>query len=88
MRSMSEIGTSPAPQLGPLMGAGQSAKRGGFSSMGRCDFQLQVDLTETQFLGALRAHFCYWRHEDVALFITRAVCGYDVVDGGKIADES
>ena len=56
--------------------------------MGRCDFQLQVDLTETQFLGALRAHFCYWRHGDVALFITRAVCGYDVVDGGKVLNDT
>jgi hypothetical protein len=54
-------------------------------SVGRCDFQLQEDLADMEWFGAFRAHFCYWRHDDVALFIARAVCGYDVLDGSSSA---
>ena len=71
-----------SPAKPQLAGAKQKLAQG-HSSAGRCDFQLQEDWSELQFLGALRAHFCYWHHADVALFIMRAVCGYDVVDGSK-----
>ena len=66
-----------------LAGAGQGGvcPQGHGGSVGRLDFQLQEDFVETQFFGAFRAHFCYWKHEDVALLVCRAACGYDVVDG-------
>jgi hypothetical protein len=57
--------------------------RGQGGSVGRLDFQLQEDFAELQWVGAFKAHFCYWKHDDVALFICRAACGYDVVDGRK-----
>ena len=57
--------------------------KGQGGSVGRLDFQLQEDFAELQWLGAFKAHFCYWKHDDVALFICRAACGYDVVDGRK-----
>jgi hypothetical protein len=65
-----------AGQFGPV-----SKGQGG--SVGRLDFQLQEDFAEWQWVGAFKAHFCYWKHDDVALFICRAACGYDVVDGRK-----
>jgi hypothetical protein len=83
MTRISELGNKSMSR-GPLAGAGQGGQRGGGVSTGRCDFQLQEEFTQTQFFGVFRAHFCYWKHEDVALLITRAVCGYDVVDGGKV----
>jgi hypothetical protein len=57
--------------------------KGQGGSVGRLDFQLQEDFGELQWVGAFKAHFCYWKHDDVALFICRAACGYDVVDGRK-----
>jgi hypothetical protein len=54
-------------------------------SVGRCDFQLQEDFADMEWFGAFRAHFCYWKHDDLALFIARAVCGYDVLDGRNLA---
>eukprot|EP00892_Ulva_mutabilis_P006366 jgi/Ulvmu1/4100/UM019_0079.1 len=70
-----------------LAGAGQGGlcPQGQGGSVGRLDFQLQEDFVETQFFGAFRAHFCYWKHEDVALLVCRAACGYDVVDGTQEA---
>ena len=65
-----------AGQFGPV-----SKGQGG--SVGRLDFQLQEDFAELQWVGAFKAHFCYWKHDDVALLICRAACGYDVVDGRK-----
>lgn len=56
------------------------------SSEGRLDFVLQEDFTQSQFLSSFTAHFCYWKHEDVALFVCRAVCGYDVLDGTLLPD--
>lgn len=83
LHTIADLADTTARRHQRLAGANQHGAAGADSSMGRCDFQLQEDLTSMQWLSALRAHFCYWRHEDVALFITRAVCGYDVVDGGK-----
>lgn len=73
-----------------LAGAGQGGvcPQGQGGSVGRLDFQLQEDFVETQFFGAFRAHFCYWKHEDVALLVCRAACGYDVVDGTQESPEA
>ena len=89
MRCISKLGERSMNSTGGLAGAGQGgASEKGRHSCGRCDFVLQGELTEMEWYGAFKAHFCYWRHEDVALFVTRAVCGYDVVDGGKLPSEA
>lgn len=82
---VAELGADAAGRSGQLAAASQTGGKAQKVSVGRCDFQLQEDLGELEMLGVLRSHFCYWKHEDVALFIARAVCGYDVVDGGKVA---
>lgn len=80
---VSSADTHPKKIKRVLAGAGQGGlcPQGQGGSVGRLDFQLQEDFVETQFFGAFRAHFCYWKHEDVALLVCRAACGYDVVDG-------
>ena len=72
----------PRPTLARAGQFGLVSKGQG-GSVGRLDFQLQEDFAELQWVGAFKAHFCYWKHDDVALFICRAACGYDVVDGRK-----
>ncbi|CAG9461893.1 unnamed protein product [Pedinophyceae sp. YPF-701] len=49
-------------------------------AQGRMDFVLQDSPTESQYLSALGAHFVYWEHPDVALFIARGIYGLDVMD--------
>lgn len=74
--------SKPKPTLAKAGQFGLVSKGGG-GSVGRLDFQLQEDFAELQWVGAFKAHFCYWKHDDVALLICRAACGYDVVDGRK-----
>lgn len=81
---VAEMGPDAVGRSGQLAAGSQTGGKAQKASVGRCDFQLQEDLGELEMLGVLRSHFCYWKHEDVALLIARAVCGYDVVDGGKV----
>ena len=64
----------------------QRSNNQGRSSAGRLDFVLQEDFTQSQYISAFTAHFGYWTHEDVGLFVCRAICGYDVVDGSRNQD--
>ena len=49
---------------------------------------MQDSPTESAYLAAIKAHFCYWGSYDTALFILRAVYGIDVLQESRFASKT